>query len=98
MGGHYQPVGQVRALTNLMDFGFDPQAALDAPRAFAHDGQIDVERGVSPETANGLVRLGHKVVPAGKPLGGGQMIVIDRARGVLIGGSDPRKDGLALGY
>lgn len=98
MGGHYQPVGQVRALTNLMDFGFDPQAALDAPRAFAHDGQIDVERGVSQETANGLVRLGHKVVPAGKPLGGGQMIVIDRARGVLIGGSDPRKDGLALGY
>jgi gamma-glutamyltranspeptidase/glutathione hydrolase len=45
-----------------------------------------------------LARLGHRIVPAGKPLGGGQIIVIDHARGVLLGGSDPRKDGLALGY
>jgi gamma-glutamyltranspeptidase / glutathione hydrolase len=37
-------------------------------------------------------------VPAAKPLGGGQVIVLDHARGVLLGGSDPRKDGLALGY
>jgi len=98
MGGHYQPVGHAHVLTNLVDFGLDPQAALDAPRAFAQDGELRLERGIPRATAEALARLGHKVVPAGKPLGGGQMIVIDHARGVLIGGSDPRKDGLALGY
>jgi gamma-glutamyltranspeptidase / glutathione hydrolase len=98
MGGHYQPVGQVHVLTNLLDFGQDPQAAIDAPRAFAYAGELQVERGVPAATAEGLARLGHRVVPSGKPLGGGQMIMVDHGRGVLIGGSDPRKDGLALGY
>jgi gamma-glutamyltranspeptidase/glutathione hydrolase len=98
MGGHYQPVGQVHVLTNLLDFGQDPQAAIDAPRAFAHGGELQVERGVPAATAEALARLGHRVVPSPKPLGGGQMIMVDHARGVLIGGSDPRKDGIALGY
>jgi gamma-glutamyltranspeptidase / glutathione hydrolase len=98
MGGHYQPVGHAHVLTHLVDFGLDPQAALDAPRAFAQDGELRLERGVPRATAEALARLGHKIVPAGKPLGGGQIIMIDHARGVLLGGSDPRKDGLALGY
>lgn len=98
MGGHYQPVGHVHVLTNVVDYGLDPQAAIDAPRAFAQDGELRLERGIARAAVEALARRGHKVVPAGKPLGGGQMIVIDHARGVLIGGSDPRKDGLALGY
>lgn len=98
MGGHYQPVGHAHVLTNLVDFGLDPQATLDSARAFASGGQLLLERGVPRATAEGLARRGHEVVPAGKPLGGGQMIVVDHQRGVLIGGSDPRKDGLALGY
>ncbi|HEX5079480.1 MAG TPA: gamma-glutamyltransferase [Geminicoccaceae bacterium] len=98
MGGHYQPVGQVHVLTNLLDFGQDPQAAIDAPRAFAYGEELQVERGVSTATAAALAKLGHRVVPSPKPLGGGQMIMVDHARGVLIGGSDPRKDGMALGY
>jgi gamma-glutamyltranspeptidase/glutathione hydrolase len=53
---------------------------------------------VPAAAVEGLRRRGHEVVPSGKPLGGGQMIVIDHQRGVLCGGSDPRKDGLALGY
>jgi gamma-glutamyltranspeptidase / glutathione hydrolase len=98
MGGHYQPVGQAHVLTNLLDFGMDPQAAIDAPRAFAHAGDLQLERGVPAATAEALAALGHRVVPAEKPLGGGQIIKVDHARGVLIGGSDPRKDGIALGY
>ncbi|MGH6900205.1 MAG: gamma-glutamyltransferase, partial [Geminicoccaceae bacterium] len=98
MGGHYQPVGHAHVLTNLVDFGLDPQAAIDAPRAFAQDGELRLERGISQAVAEALAGLGHEVVRAGRPLGGAQMIVIDHARGILIGGSDPRKDGLALGY
>jgi gamma-glutamyltranspeptidase/glutathione hydrolase len=98
MGGHYQPVGQAQVLTDIVDFGRDPQEALDAPRSFAYAGALQVEPGVPAETIAGLRRRGHEVVPSGKPLGGGQMIVIDHQRGVLLGGSDPRKDGLALGY
>ena len=98
MGGHYQPVGHVHVLAGLLDFGLDPQAAIDAPRAFAQGGELQVEHGVPEGSVEALARLGHRVVPSGRPLGGGQMIVVDHARGVLIGGSDPRKDGLALGY
>jgi gamma-glutamyltranspeptidase/glutathione hydrolase len=98
MGGHYQPVGHVHALTNMVDYGMDPQEALDTPRAFARDGILQLERGAAPAVGAALARLGHEVVPAAKPLGGGQIIALDHERGVLIGGSDPRKDGLALGY
>jgi gamma-glutamyltranspeptidase / glutathione hydrolase len=98
MGGHYQPVGQVQVLTGVLDFGLDPQEAIDAPRSFAYGGELQLETGVPAATAEGLSRRGHRVVPSGRPLGGGQMIMIDHQYGVLRGGSDPRKDGLALGY
>ena len=45
-----------------------------------------------------LAAKGHHVREAEFPFGGGQMIVIDRDSGFLIGGSDPRKDGVALGW
>ena len=76
----------------------DIQEALDCPRAFHVGTQIEVERGVSPQTIEGLRSRGHEVSETVLPHGGGQGIVIDEAEGVLIGGSDPRKDGAAIGY
>ena len=98
MGGHYQPVGHTSLLTNMLDYGLDPQAAIDHPRLFAYEGTVELERGISDTAADGLAALGHKVKRVDKPHGGGQAIWIDHDRGTLVGGSDPRKDGCALGY
>ncbi len=98
MGGHFQPMGQTLFLTNFLEYGLDIQEALDAPRVFPYQGRLEIERGLSAATLERLARLGHEPVVVERPHGGGQAIWIDRARGVLCGGSDPRKDGLALGY
>jgi gamma-glutamyltranspeptidase / glutathione hydrolase len=98
MGGDYQPVGHSRLMVNMLDFGMDPQEALDAPRVMAYPGPLLVESGVPAATVEALRNKGHEPTPAAAPWGGGQLIVVDHDRGVLIGGSDPRKDGLALGY
>ena len=97
MGGGYQPTGHARVLSNIADYGMDPQAALDAPRAFADAGALQLERGYPEATRRALSDLGHRVVTPDQPLGGGQAIRI-RDDGVLEGASDPRKDGCALGY
>jgi gamma-glutamyltranspeptidase/glutathione hydrolase len=84
----------------MLDFGMDPQAAIECPRLFFEEGGVTVEAGVPDAVRQGLLDRGHRIVPAepDEPLGGGQAIVIDWKRGVLIAGSEPRKDGLALGY
>ncbi len=98
MGGHYQPFGHAHLLSNLLDAGLDIQQAIDAPRIFHFGGALALESAVPQDTADGLAARGHVVHPAGAPLGGGQAILIDGDAGVLAGGSDPRKDGCALGY
>ena len=98
MGEYYQPMGQTWVLTNVLEYGMDIQEALDFPRAAPHLEEVEVERGVSPALREKLSALGHKLVDVVRPLGGGQAIMIDHERGILIGGSDPRKDGAALGY
>jgi gamma-glutamyltranspeptidase/glutathione hydrolase len=97
MGGRYQPAGHVRFLANLLDFAMDPQAAIDAPRSFPDAGELQLETGYPDAVAAELAALGHRVTRRASPLGGAQAVVID-ARGVLVGASDPRKDGCALGY
>jgi len=98
MGGAYQPAGHFRVMSNLLDFAMAPQAALDAPRSFPDGPVLKLERGYSTPIAAKLTDMGHIIEVPEAPLGGGQLIRIDHERGVLIGASDPRKDGCALGY
>jgi gamma-glutamyltranspeptidase / glutathione hydrolase len=97
MGGAYQPIGHARLVSNLIDFGLDPQSAIDAPRAFMDAGTLKVERGYSDTVRAELSALGHDVIIRETAIGGAQAILM-RDDGVLEGASDPRKDGCALGY
>jgi gamma-glutamyltranspeptidase/glutathione hydrolase len=98
MGGHYQPMGQSWLLTNMFDYGLDVQEALDLTRVFPYAGVVEVENGLPAATRDGLAKRGHVLEATDRPHGGGQAIYIDHDNGTLIGGSDPRKDGCALGY
>ena len=98
MGGHFQPTGQTLVLANHFDYGLDLQEAIDLPRLFPRLGKIQVERGIPASVREGLAARGHAIEDVARPHGGGQAIWIDRARGCMVAGSDPRKDGLALGY
>ena len=97
MGGAYQPCGHARFVSNLVDYGMDQQAAIDAPRSFSGPDGMLVERGYSDQVRAELAQMGHRVQIPAEPLGGAQNILIDDS-GVLIGASDPRKDGCAIGY
>jgi gamma-glutamyltranspeptidase/glutathione hydrolase len=97
MGGQYQPVGHVRILSNLVDYDLDIQSAIDKPRSFSDSTGLLLEDGYNPKTASHLKTMGHHIIRPEAPLGGAQGILIDNNRGVLIGGSDPRKDGMAIG-
>jgi gamma-glutamyltranspeptidase/glutathione hydrolase len=99
MGGAFQPMGHAHVLSNMVDFGMDPQEALDHPRLFwEDDDDLAAEASIPTSVREGMVQRGHRVRDAASPLGGGQIIAVDHESGFLIGGSDPRKDGLALGW
>lgn len=97
MGGQYQAAGHARFLTNMLDYGMDAQAALDAPRLFNELGKLRVEPSYGAAVRQGLSDLGHDVIDPPTPIGGGQAIRRHES-GVLEGASDPRKDGCAIGY
>jgi len=98
MGGHFQPMGQTLLLSNYFDYGLDIQESIDLPRLYPRLGRVQAERGIPANIVAALTKMGHGVDIVDKPHGGGQAIWIDHQRGILIGGSDPRKDGMALGY
>ncbi|MDA9749144.1 gamma-glutamyltransferase family protein [Pelagibacteraceae bacterium] len=98
MGGQYQPIGQSHVLQNIIDYNQTIQEALDLPRAFALNNELKIEKSLNYEIVNKLDSIGHNISIVEHAIGGGQCIKIDRENGVLIAGSDPRKDGMAIGY
>lgn len=105
MGGFMQPQGHAQVAMNLIDLGMSPQAALDAPRIClepgAANGAVLVEDGISFEVAAALAAMGHVTVPVhgdGRGTFGRGQVIIRQPDGVLIGGSDPRADGCAMGF
>lgn len=98
VGAEFQPIGQITLLTNVLDHGLDVQQALETPRVFPQAGEVKVEKTVNEAVLQDLQARGHRIGPTQVAHGSGQAIWIDRDRGVLVGGSDPRKDGCALGF
>ena len=98
MGGDMQPQGHVQVLLNLIEFGMNIQEAGEAPR-FRHTGTgLLIESAISPEARFGLDQRGHRLTNGIGSFGGFQGILFDLRSGVMMGGSDPRKDGLAIGW
>ncbi|HBB31466.1 MAG TPA: gamma-glutamyltransferase [Cyanobacteria bacterium UBA9273] len=97
MGGHMQPQGHLQVVVNLADYGMNPQAALDAPRwQFLAGKRVLLEQTVPRSVALALAERGHdiQICADGAEFGKGQIILRDK--GVLVAGSEPRGDGLAL--
>lgn len=105
MGGFQQPQGHLQVISNLVDFGMDAQKSLDALRFsidVTGDKSVRVEEDLDRAVVEDLRRRGHHVeVVSGYErtmFGGGQVVVRDADRGVLSAGTEPRKDGAALGW
>jgi gamma-glutamyltranspeptidase/glutathione hydrolase len=109
-GGDFQPQCGLQLLTGLIDFGLDPQEAVEAPRWWSFPGtdpatidtplELRVEPGMPERTVRDLESRGHRVARRrpGVYDGKAQLIVLDRERGVMMGASDPRGDGHAAAW
>ena len=103
MGGFQQPQGHLQVISNMIDFGMNPQEALDYARfnVSIEDDTVNVEDSFNPDVIASLKLKGHSIAINNEfnrgLFGGGQIIVRD-SEGMLIGGTDPRKDGLSVSY
>ena len=105
MGGFQQPQGHLQVISNMVDFNMNSQQALDALR-FSVDieetGIVRVEEDIDPDVLSELTKRGHEIeVVSGYRrimFGGAQTVSRDPETGVLTAGSEPRKDGAAVGY
>jgi gamma-glutamyltranspeptidase/glutathione hydrolase len=110
MGGSMQPQGHVQILLNIIEFGMNIQEAGDAAR-FRHGGSsqptgsvmrdggtVYLESGISAQVIRDLLARGHRIEKTRGSFGGYQGIWIDHKRKILIGASESRKDGCAIGF
>ncbi len=111
MGGAMQPQGHAQIIVNMLDFGMTVQEAGDAAR-FHHlgsteptwqgrmtdGGTLQLESGITRPVYDELARRGHRLEVTTGPFGGYQAVKRDLDTGVYWGGTEMRKDGLAIGY
>jgi gamma-glutamyltranspeptidase/glutathione hydrolase len=98
MGGDNQAQAHAQIVTKLVDFGMSIQQAGEASRMRHGGDELFLESAASDDVRSELVARGHRPVDGRGAMGGFQGILIDQDTGVLMGGSDPRKDGLAIGF
>ena len=103
-GGDAQAQVHLQLITNLVDYGMDPQQAIEAPRWVAGGSDpfaVGLEDRFPSATIAGLAERGHQVSvtdPWNVHFGHAQMILRDQESGLLMGGADPRADGVAIGH
>lgn len=103
MGGFMQPQGHLQVVSAMIDDALNPQEALDRPRfCLLDDSVLALEEGIPVQTMARMAELGHRVQPVAglgrRVFGDGQIIRRNPENGVLMGGSDPRKDGQVAAF
>lgn len=110
MGGDFQPQGHSQIVMNIVDFGMSVQQAGDQPRlghngssspwggAMKDGGTLEFEHGIGDSVKVGLAEMGHNISSKASALGGYQSVWREDDPLVYFGGSDPRKDGCAIGW
>ncbi len=95
MGGFMQPQGHLQVVLNTVEYGMNPQAALDHPRwQWVGGNTIEVEQSFPNDLAQALQRAGHDIVVKADPIGFGRGEIIWRNEdGTLCGACEPRSDG-----
>ena len=98
MGGGVQAQGHVQFLLNYFVFGMDLQSAIDAPRFRHYDGlRVALEAPITDSVRNALTAMGHVLIEQPPIAFGGAQAIVRLPKGYAAG-SDPRKDGMAVGY
>jgi gamma-glutamyltranspeptidase/glutathione hydrolase len=98
MGGDNQAQAHAQIVTNLVDFDMNIQEAGEAARMRHGEEELWLESGIGEDVRRDLRSRGHVTRDGRGMMGGFQGILIAPETGVLMGGSDPRKDGVAIGF